>query len=369
MVHIHQLSELPTVKSQRHCSKTTGERAENFSRGSEPTNQNSTCLSCTCALRFRFPRVVMASMASIPTPRQRKRKVCVKCGQKLSHAAYVRHQNPLVCSGETVQPKKRCGEPASTSPEEAICGMEPTVHDDEELQHCVDEDVHTDNETDVESEADDVEIVSDCEDDQFGTGSESCGQSQSQFGSPEASPFGEHKESSKSPQKLQIIATHLCLFITFFQLCYRVPERGITLLLSFVRALLLWIGNYLGNSDQLLLLCDMIPKNVYFLKKNCSFENGFYTYVVCPKCHTLYDLKDCIIKKRNGTNESARCTYNCALPKSSPSITSRTMQCFTHETNKIRFELPPYSLQSLYLQQSEAISHQALWKARIFFRM
>ena len=185
--------------------------------------------------------------------------------------------------------------------------MEPTVHDDEELQHCVDEGVHTDNETDVESEADDVEIVSDCEGDQFGTGSECCGQSQSQFGSPEASPFGEHKESSKSPQKFcQIIATHLCLFITFFQLCYRVPERGITLLLSFVRALLLWIGNYLGNSDQLLILRDMIPKNVYFLKKNCSSENGFYTCRLPKMSHIV--RSDCIIKKRNGTIESARCT-------------------------------------------------------------
>ena len=29
--------------------------------------------------------------------RQRKRKVCCKCAQELSHSAFIRHQNPAVC--------------------------------------------------------------------------------------------------------------------------------------------------------------------------------------------------------------------------------------------------------------------------------
>lgn len=32
-------------------------------------------------------------------------------------------------------------------------------------------------------------------------------------------------------------------------------------------------------------------------------------YVVCPKCHCLYNLKDCIIICQNGTEESAACSF------------------------------------------------------------
>ena len=49
----------------------------------------------------------------------------------------------------------------------------------------------------------------------------------------------------------------------------------------------------------------MIPKNVYFLKK----ETGLCTYVVCPKCYTLYNVEHCIIRQTNGTVESAKCTF------------------------------------------------------------
>ena len=41
--------------------------------------------------------------------RQRKRKLCLKCGENLSHTAYVCHQNPLICPGklDTLSERKR----------------------------------------------------------------------------------------------------------------------------------------------------------------------------------------------------------------------------------------------------------------------
>ena len=41
----------------------------------------------------------------------------------------------------------------------------------------------------------------------------------------------------------------------------------------------------------------------------CSSEKGLHTYVVCPKCYTLYKLEECIIRQRNGTDESAKCSF------------------------------------------------------------
>ena len=83
-------------------------------------------------------------------------------------------------------------------------------------------------------------------------------------------------------------------------------ERGITLLLNFLRAILWWLSTY---SAELLQLLELIPKNVYFMKKMCSSEKGLHTYVVCPKCYTLYNLEECIIRQRYGTVESAKCSF------------------------------------------------------------
>ena len=44
-------------------------------------------------------------------------------------------------------------------------------------------------------------------------------------------------------------------------------------------------------------------------KKMCSSENNFRTYVVCPKCHALYNQEDCIIRNRGGLLESAKCIF------------------------------------------------------------
>lgn len=100
----------------------------------------------------------------------------------------------------------------------------------------------------------------------------------------------------------------ICLFISFFQLCYRISERGITLLLNFLRALLLWIANF-QSSAELLTLREIIPRNVYFLKKMYSSEGNMTIYAVCPKCHSLYNLEDCVVRQRSGLVESVKCKF------------------------------------------------------------
>ena len=103
----------------------------------------------------------------------------------------------------------------------------------------------------LQSDIYDVEIVSDLEvndafdvnSENLATKSETSDQTQVQLGSLRASSFSEQNISSqRTPQQFQIIATHICLFITFFQLCYNVSERGITLLLNFLRAIVLWVS-------------------------------------------------------------------------------------------------------------------------------
>lgn len=125
---------------------------------------------------------------------------------------------------------------------------------------------------------------------------------------------------------------YICLFVSFFQLCYRISERGITLLLTFIRALISWIV-VLTNSPELLYLKEMLPRNIYFLRKECGRNYSTTTYVVCPKCHCLYSLKDCTIHQ-NGNVESVLCSY---FPYPNHPHVSRRTKCNTPLMKRVKY--------------------------------
>jgi len=227
-------------------------------------------------------------MASAPSAalRQRKRKLCSKCGQNLSHTAYIRHQNPLVCPGNLKRKLTEPGllpeltdRPPTTSAKLLHCDAPQT----EDITPSVDyggteSDYGADSPTESNESASDcedhepsapdqgVEIVSDTEEDDDSVDKGEGDVMQCDQAPQSSTPS--HMES-KAEEEVSIIATHICLFISFFQLCYRIPERGITLLLNFLRALLLWLSKYLRKSTQVLALHDL-KKNVYFLQKALS---------------------------------------------------------------------------------------------------
>ena len=67
-----------------------------------------------------------------------------------------------------------------------------------------------------------VEIVSDTEEDNDSV-DKGEGDAMQCDQVPQSSTLS-HMES-KAEEEVSIIATHICLFISFFQLCYRIPER------------------------------------------------------------------------------------------------------------------------------------------------
>ena len=61
--------------------------------------------------------------------RQRKRKRCGKCKQELSHSAYIRHQNPIVCPERSVvatYPETATATALNPVPTEDLNGNEAT---------------------------------------------------------------------------------------------------------------------------------------------------------------------------------------------------------------------------------------------------
>ena len=75
-------------------------------------------------------------------------------------------------------------------------------------------------------------------------------------------------------------------------------ERGISLLLAFLKSLLSWIAS-ISPQSSLKLLANNMPGNVYYLKKLIGNKSNILLYVSCPKCHSVYKLIECI-RHRNG---------------------------------------------------------------------
>lgn len=233
--------------------------------------------------------------------RQRKRKRCLKCNQELSHSAYVRHQNPVVCPARNPPPVL-----SSTTLKSTVEISNP-VSDLLGVASASDFDVRVFSPSPTEETSD---SSSESESDSITGSSEGVAIFSDDSTEEELLevPTELQGATNTSREQMKLVATHICLFISFFQLCYRIPERGISLLLNFLRAFLYWLSSLVPSSN-FLLLRDMLPKNVYFLRKLCGSGVNITTYVMCPKCHFIYHLKDSIITNRDGRTESAKCSY------------------------------------------------------------
>ena len=150
-----------------------------------------------------------------PGTRQRKRKVCSKCGQNLSHAAYIRHQNPTVCPGK-VDPKRKC-ERTGSMPNDGECSefqseCEERQEKVESIITNMDWGQNGESESE-ESEGDTVEIVSDGE----GVGDTAVDSTTEELHPAEGLGSNMDKQPLPSNQEqLRVVAAHICLFISFF---------------------------------------------------------------------------------------------------------------------------------------------------------
>ena len=77
-------------------------------------------------------------------------------------------------------------------------------------------------------------------------------------------------------------------------------EKGTVALSSFLNTLNLYCSclyNEIGQS---------LPKSVHNIRKHFRREHSLDEFVVCPKCCHLYNISECIIRKR-GCEESVKC--------------------------------------------------------------
>lgn len=111
------------------------------------------------------------------------------------------------------------------------------------------------------------------------------------------------------PENPQITALTqwLICFLIRFQSKYYIPDAAIDALLKFLYTLFLVIGRFSSNVAG---ITRILPKTLYSMRNVVGYNDSFQRYVVCPRCHKLYDIPNCI--SRCGSIESTR---NCSFVK------------------------------------------------------
>ena len=203
-------------------------------------------------------RVSMASCL-----RQRKQKRCRKCNQELSHSAYARHLNPTVCPEvQSSDVEEQAAENLSENALSHDALQQGNIGDDEAIVDVCESDVRFDSNSPCSvSEESQEHILS---------GSE-------EMDTSSASDHEDDEAAASHEQPVEgmkAIAIQICMFQSFFQLCYRVSDRAISLLLSFLKTLLSWLGSY---CPEVKTLHDV---NIYFMRKLLGRKNE----ITCLLC-------------------------------------------------------------------------------------
>ena len=301
---------------------------------------------------------------------KRPRKKCSKCGELLSNSAYHRHLSHAVCPGRANLVKKSLaatesrqyphdyysldddhdtqlitkddGEFSDSFMESApskILAQDTSSEIKAEMVSYPEENIVCivpETSSDSQSSESDVDIVMSDSEELHDFITDDCGDEQIVLpadSSDQIKQLTSVEEDNLKQENMNInkVVTHIALFLTFFQLCYKVSERGISLLLAFLKSLLSWIAS-ISLQSSLKLLANNMPGNVYYLKKIIGNNSNILLYVSCPKCHSVYKRNECI-RHRNGHSESLKCSYK-EFPNH-PHI-SRRQQCDTLLMRKVK---------------------------------
>ena len=98
-------------------------------------------------------------------------------------------------------------------------------------------------------------------------------------------------------------------FLFIWQSVINATERALKALLRFLKYLILTLGLVFQNR-QLTAMSDHIPVTIIKAEKLLGIDDrGIIDYIVCNKCHSLYEYKDCVKEKPNGLVEAKLCSF------------------------------------------------------------
>lgn len=103
--------------------------------------------------------------------------------------------------------------------------------------------------------------------------------------------------------------------ILYLQAVHHISDNGVEYLLRFLFKIFQIFGANVNN--QLLSeFCIAFPPSLYLARKLLKLDrDDFKRYTVCPSCHTLYDIFDCVVEKmvsgmKNSVRQKLKCVVN-----------------------------------------------------------
>ena len=108
---------------------------------------------------------------------------------------------------------------------------------------------------------------------------------------------------------------HLLIFLVLWQSAFRISNAALLSLIRFLRYFVLILGQVF-QVDSINELASNVPLQHARIHKALGIDTDdwCFEYVVCPKCHSIYEFDDCVYTTASGCKESKKCRH-IAMPE------------------------------------------------------
>lgn len=202
----------------------------------------------------------------------------------LSHSVLYRHSQRNGCSiTETPAPASEPQQTSTTS-NASLSRLASTkvLHSNAVEGIEIDDELVYDNDVAISNEED--ELNSDC---QIEVYSDSDGEIN---GNQSLRAIESCNESCDAAIQKAPYAYTISLFLNYFQLKFRIPDRGMQLLL-WLSTVLTLLSSIVHNKAEIKCVTDSFPSTLYEMRKTLTLQ-PFVQYIMCPKCDSLCGYTD-----------------------------------------------------------------------------
>ena len=238
----------------------------------------------------------------------RNRIRCPKCQENLSYSQYKRHSNPLYCRPLNSRFPKEAASPQDPDGTDEVEDMQDTSAQNEDQQDS-DEDFEDAYEWNVEGsdavsslenpeEDDELQVVDEIdiiEQELFPQEEGGCVSTPTPLSSSiELSVSNYQVEDAhvdkNEPSLSSLVLQPLAMSLIFFQLMYKVSDRGIEFILVVFHSIIKIIAQCVNN-EKINFLLVQLPNNIYKLRKMFGhYKKEFDKFAVCPKCPACHRI-------------------------------------------------------------------------------
>ena len=123
--------------------------------------------------------------------------------------------------------------------------------------------------------------------------------------------YADHNHAVTTPQ-IHPFVLAMGIYLLSWQVSYKIPDSCVTALLLFLHHFFTIVAS-LTFSNVLSDFAQSVPRDIKLLQRIIGVNRSqFIQYVICPKCHSVYNLDSCIITE--GNRKESKCCQHISFP-------------------------------------------------------